>query len=194
MRGTGVSSLRGKLGESLASVKKFDKPVDEATTSSLQALKAYSEGTAARLKGNESGAVALLKHAIELDQNFAVAHAYLGTAYHNLGQMALYEQYLKQAFDLRDRASERERLYIAGHYYDAIGDIEQSLQVWQLYHQTYPNDEVPDSNLAVTYDRLGDYEKDVKYSLDGIRVEPDSSYGYLNAAYGYSALGRFEES
>jgi len=192
--GTGVSSLRGKLGESLASVKKFDKPLEEATTSSLEALKAYSEGAAARLKGNEPGAVSLLKHAIELDPNFASAHAYLGTTYHNLGQMGLYEQYLKQAFDLRDRASERERLYIAGHYYDAIGDIEQSLQTWQLYRQTYPNDEAPNSNIAVTYDRLGDYEKDVQYSLEGIRIAPDSNYGYLNAAYGYTALGRFEES
>jgi serine/threonine protein kinase/tetratricopeptide (TPR) repeat protein len=192
--GTGVSSLRGKLGESLASVKKFDKPLEEATTSSLEALKAYSEGAAARLKGNEPGAVSLLKHAIELDPNFASAHAYLGTTYHNLGQMGLYEQYLKQAFDLRDRASERERLYIAGHYYDAIGDIEQSLQTWQLYRQTYPNDEAPNSNIAVTYSRLGDYEKDVQYSLEGIRIAPDSNYGYLNAAYGYTALGRFEES
>jgi serine/threonine protein kinase/tetratricopeptide (TPR) repeat protein len=192
--GAAVSHLRGKLGESLASVQKFDKPLDEATTSSLEALKAYSEGTAARLKGNESGAIALLKHAIELDPDFASAHAYLGTTYHNLGQMALYEQYLKQAFDLKDRASERERLYIAGHYYDAIGDIEQSLQTWQLYHQTYPNDEAPNSNIAVLYDQLGDYERDLQYSLEGIRVAPDSSYGYLNAAYAYSALGRFEEA
>src|SRR5579862_4436241 len=192
--GAAVSGLRGKLGESLASVKRFDKPLDEATTSSLDALKAYSEGTAARLKGNEPGAVALFKHAIELDPNFASAYAYLGTTYHNLGQMALYEQYLKQAFDLKDRASERERLYIAGHYYDAIGDIEQSLQTWQLYQQTYPNDETPYSNIAVTYDRLGDYEKDLQYSLEGIRVAPDSNYGYLNAAWSYTALGRFEEA
>jgi serine/threonine protein kinase/tetratricopeptide (TPR) repeat protein len=192
--GTAVTAMRGKLGESLASVKKFDKPLDEATTSSLEALKAYSEGTAARLKGNEPGAAALLKHAIELDPNFASAHAYLGSTYHNLGQMALYERYLKQAFDLKDRASERERLYIAGHYYDAIGNIEQSLQTWQLYHQTYPNDEAPASNIAVLYSQLGDHEKEIQYSLEGIRVAPDSSYGYLNAAFGYSALGRFEES
>jgi serine/threonine protein kinase/tetratricopeptide (TPR) repeat protein len=192
--GTGVSNLRGKLGESLASVKKFDKPLEEATTASLDALKAYSEAMAARSKGNEIGAIALLKHAIELDPNFASAHAYLGTAYSNTGQKGLYEQYLKEAFDLKDRASERERLYIAGHYYDAIGDIEQSLQVWELYHQTYPKDEVPDSNLAVMYDRLGDYEKDLQYSLQGIRAAPDSNYGYLNAAYAYTALGRFEEA
>ena len=192
--GTGVSSLRGKLGESLASVKKFDKPLDEATTSSLEALKAYSEGSALRNKGNEAGAIPLLKHAIDLDPNFASAHAILGSTYSNLGQSSLYEKYLKQAFDLKDRSSERERLYIAGHYYDSIGDIDQQMQTWQLYVQTYPNDEIPTSNLAVLYDRLGEYETGLKFSLRGIQLAPDSNYGYLNAAWAYDALGRFEEA
>jgi serine/threonine protein kinase/tetratricopeptide (TPR) repeat protein len=192
--GTAVSAMRGKLGESLATVKKFDKPLDEATTSSLEALKAYSDAVAARNKGDEQAAVTMLKHAIELDPNFASAHAYLGTAYSNMGQVALYEKNLKEAFDLKDRASEKERLYIAGHYYDSIGDLEQSLQTWQFYQQTYPNDEIPYSNLAVMYGRLGDFEKDLKYSLDGIRIDPDSGYGYLNASWSYNALGRFEEA
>ncbi|HEY1421944.1 MAG TPA: protein kinase [Candidatus Acidoferrum sp.] len=192
--GTAVSAMRGKLGESLATVKKFDKPLDEATTSSLEALKAYTDGTATRNKGNEAGAVAMLKHAIELDPNFASAYAYLGTTYNNMGQDVLYEQYLKQAFDLKDRASEKERLYIAGHYYDAIGDIEQSLQTWQFYQQTYPNDEIPYSNLAVLSARLGDFDKSLQLSLDCIRLEPESGYGYLNAAWAYDAMGRFEEA
>jgi serine/threonine protein kinase/Flp pilus assembly protein TadD len=192
--GAAVSNLRGKLGESLASVKKFDKPLDEATTSSLEALKAYTEAKATRDKGDEYGAVPLFKHAIGLDPNFASAYAYLGTTYSNMGQTNLYEEYLKKAFDLKDRASERERFYIAGHYYDSLGDVEQSLQTWQLYHQTYPNDEVPDSNLAVLYGRMGDSEKDLQFSLEGVRVAPDSNYGYLNAAYSYIALGRFEEA
>ena len=192
--GTAVSGMRGKLGESLASVKKFDKPLAEATTSSLEALKAYSDALALREKGNEQGAVALLKHAIELDPNFASAHAYLGTAYGNMGQLALYEKYLQEAFDLKERASEKERLYIAGHYYDSIGDLEQTLQTWQFYQQTYPNDVGPYSNLAVMYSRLGDFEKCLKYSLDAIRVDPDSGYGYLNAAWSYNAMGRFEEA
>jgi serine/threonine protein kinase/tetratricopeptide (TPR) repeat protein len=191
---TAVTAMRGKLGESLATVKKFDKPLDEATTSSLEALKAYSDAVAARNKGDEQAAVTMLKHAIELDPNFASAHAYLGTAYSNMGQVALYEKNLKEAFDLKDRASEKERLYIAGHYYDSIGDLEQSLQTWQFYQQTYPNDEIPFSNLAVMYGRLGDFEKDLKYSLDGIRIDPDSGYGYLNASWSYNALGRFEEA
>jgi serine/threonine protein kinase/tetratricopeptide (TPR) repeat protein len=192
--GTSVSAVRAKLGESLASVKRFDKPLEEATTSSLGALKAYSEGCALRLKGNEAAAVPLLKHAIELDPNFASAHAILGTSYNNLGQIALYEKYLKQAFDLKDRSSERERLYIAGHYYDSIGDIDQEMQTWQLYAQTYPNDEIPTSNLAVLYARLGDYEAGLKSSLRGIQLAPESNYGYLNAAWAYDALGRFEEA
>ena len=192
--GSAVSNLRGKLGESLASVKKFDKPLEEATTSSLEALKSYTEATAARTKGDEYGAVALFKHAIELDPNFASAYAYLGTTYSNMGQRDLNEQYQKRAFDLKDRASERERYYIAGHYYDSIGDLEQSLQTWQLYHQTYPNDDVPDSNLAVAYEQLGDFEKGLQISLENIRAAPESNYGYLNAAFSYTALGRFEEA
>ena len=192
--GTAVSAMRGKLGESLATVKKFDKPLEEATTSSLDALKAYSEASALRSLGNEAGAVPLLKHAIELDPNFASAQAILGTAYHNLGQTGFYEKYLKQAFDLKDRASERERLYIAGHYYDAIGNIDQELQTWQLYAQTYPNDEIPLSNLGVLYSQLGDYESGLKYSLQEIQIAPESNYGYLNASWAYDALGRFEEA
>ena len=192
--GAAVSKLRGKLGESLSSVQKFDKPLQEATTTSLEALKAYSEATAAREKGDEYAAVPLFKHAIGLDPTFASAYAFLGTTYSNMGQRDLYEQYLKKAFDLRDRASERERLYIAGHYYDSLGDVEQSLQTWSLYHQTYPNDEVPDSNLAVLYGRMGDFEKDLQFSLEGIRAAPDSNYGYLNAAFSYLALGRAEEA
>ena len=192
--GTAVSNLRGKLGESLSSVKRFDKPLEEATTSSLEALKAYTEGSALRGKGDEASAVPLLKHAIELDPNFAFAHATLGSAYRNLGQTGLYEKYLRLAFDLKDRASERERLYIAGHYYDSIGDIDQQMQTWQLFSQTYPNDEIPMSNLSVLYARLGDYENGLKFSLKGIQVAPDSNYGYLNAAWAYIALGRFEEA
>src|ERR1700730_17630902 len=192
--GEAVSKLRGKLGESLASVKKFDKPLAEVTTSSLEALKAYTDARAARDKGDECGADSLFKHAIGLDPTFASAYAFLGTTYSNMGQTEPYEQYLKQAFDLRDRASERERFYIAGHYYDSLGDIEQSLQTWHLYHQTYPNDETPDSNLAVLYGRLGDSEKALQFSLEGTRVAPDSNYGYLNAAFSYIAFGRFEEA
>jgi serine/threonine protein kinase/tetratricopeptide (TPR) repeat protein len=192
--GTAVSAMRGKLGESLATVKKYDKPLEEATTSSLDALKAYSEASALRSLGNEAGAVPLLKHAIELDPNFASAQAILGTAYHNLGQTGFYEKYLKQAFDLKDRASQRERFYIAGHYYDAIGDIDQELQTWQLYAQTYPNDEIPLSNLGVLYSQLGDYESGLKYSLQEIQIAPESNFGYLNASWAYAALGRFEEA
>ena len=192
--GSALSKMRGKLGESLGSIQKFDKPLEEATTSSLEALKAYSQGMEARNKGDEYGTIGLFKHAIELDPNFASAYAVLGATYGNLGQRNLYEENLKRAFDLKDRAGERERLYIAGHYYDAVGDLNQSLQTWELYHQTYPNDEISDSNLAVAYERLGDFEKSLQYALEGTRAAPDSVYGYTNAAYDYMALGRFEEA
>ena len=192
--GGALSKMRGKLGESVASIQKFDKPLQEATTSSLEALKAYSQGYEARDRGDEYGSIGLLKHAIELDPNFASAYAVLGAINGNLGQRDLYQQNMKRAFELKDRAGERERLYIAGHYYDAIGDLNQSLQTWLLYHQTYPNDNVPDSNLSVAYQKVGDFEKALEYALEGIRTAPDSGYGYGNASYSYMALGRFEEA
>src|SRR5262249_52060462 len=107
--GSVTAKLREKLGESLASVQKFDKPLEEATTSSLEALKAYSQGREARNRGDEERSLNFFKRAIELDPNFAMAYANLGTAYGNLGQQELNEQNLKKAFDLRERASEREK-------------------------------------------------------------------------------------
>src|SRR5262249_24081066 len=111
------SQLRGNLGESLTSVQKYDKPLSEATTSSLDALKALSLGDMKHGEGDEFGAIPNYKRAVELDPNFAMAYARLGAVYNNLGQTALSDEYRKKAFELRDRASERERLYIASHYY-----------------------------------------------------------------------------
>jgi tetratricopeptide (TPR) repeat protein len=121
-----ASNLRNKLGESLGSVQKFATPLEQATTSSLEALKAFSLGQAAHLKLDDPGAVPHLKRAIELDPNFAMAYAILGTAYNNLTQGTLSRETLKKAFDLKDRASERERFYIVAHYYDeAAGEIDK---------------------------------------------------------------------
>ena len=124
--GKAASSLRGKLGESLASVQKFDAPIEEATTSSLEALKAFSLGEAERDKGDEFGAIPFYKRAIELDPNFAVAYARVGQAYANNGQEELAIENTKQAFERRDRTSELEKLYISTHYYDIVtGEARQ---------------------------------------------------------------------
>ena len=192
--GVGVEQLRGKLGESLASIQKFDKPLQEVTTSSLEALKAFTQGDELREKGDALPPVALYQHAIELDPNFAMAYARLGNQYLTVGQADLARKNFQKAFELRERASEREKFYITGKYYDATGETEHLIQALELYVRTYPSDATPRINLAVAYQNLGEYDKCLTSSLEGIRLEPDSWYGYVNAAYCYTALGRYDEA
>ncbi len=192
--GLGAQKLRGNLGESLASVQKFDKPLQEVTTSSLEALKAFTQGDELREKGDALPPVAMYKRAIELDPNFAMAYARMGNQYLTVGQLDLARQNFQKAFELRERASEREKFYITEKYYDGTGQLEQSIQAMELYAQTYPSDQTPRVNLAVAYQILGDFDKGLTNSLEAIRLEPDSWYGYVNAAYCYTALGRFDEA
>jgi serine/threonine protein kinase/tetratricopeptide (TPR) repeat protein len=192
--GLGADKLRGNLGESLASVQKFDKPLQEVTTSSLEALKAFTQADELREKGDALPPVALYKRAIELDPNFAMAYARIGNQYLTVGQLDLARQNFQKAFELRERASEREKFYITEKYYDGTGQLEQSIQAMELYAQTYPSDQTPRVNLAVAYQVLGDFDKALTHSLEAIRLEPDSWYGYVNAAYCYAALGRFDEA
>jgi len=146
---TAAASLRGKLGESLASIQKFDVPV-EATTTSLEALKAYSMGiTTSRTKG-DAAAIPFLKRALELDPNFAVAYASLGVMYGNLGQASLSAENIKKAYALRDRVSEHEKSRIAALYYaNVTGELEQAIQVYEMWAKSYPQDLVPPNNLGV---------------------------------------------
>ena len=152
------SSLRKKLGESLASVQKYDKPLSEATTSSLEALKAFSLGDMKHQMSDELAALPFYQRAVELDPNFAMAYARLGTVYTNLGQTELAEKNREKAFELRDRASEHEKLYIMSHYYVDSGQLEKGITALELYKQTYPRDSIPYNNLAVVYNQMGQYE------------------------------------
>jgi len=187
------NEMRGKLGESLASIQKFDKPLEEATTSSLEALKAFTLADAKHSASDDLGSVPLYKQAIELDPNFAVAYARLATVYGNYGQADLSEQYRKKAFDLKDRATERERLYITSHYYSDSGQLEKGISEYELFKQTYPREVTPYVNLAVTYSQLGEFQKSLDYAKDAMRIDPDESRGYGQAAYMYAALGRPDE-
>jgi tetratricopeptide (TPR) repeat protein/tRNA A-37 threonylcarbamoyl transferase component Bud32 len=192
--GQAAARLRGKLGESLASIRKYDKPLSEATTSSLDALKAFSLGDAARAAGNELGSIPYYKQATELDPNFAMAFARLGTVYNNLGQEELSEAYRKKAFELRDRASEKERLYITAHYYADSGQLERGMAAYELYRQTYPRDSVPYNNLALTFYTLGQFDKALENALEAVRLDPDSGFPYGAAAQAYTALNRLDEA
>jgi eukaryotic-like serine/threonine-protein kinase len=190
--GTAASSLRGKLGESLATVQKFDVPV-EATTPSLEALKAFSMGiTTFRAKGNAE-AIPFYKRAIELDPNFAVAYASLGLVYGNLGQASLAAENIKKAYDLRDRVSEREKYRISALYYQNVtGELEQATQVYELWGKSYPQDVVPPGNLGYIYSVLGQYEKGLAATEESQRLAPDAT-GYANLAGSYLQLNRFDD-
>jgi eukaryotic-like serine/threonine-protein kinase len=189
-----ANQMRQKLGESLASIQKFDKPLEQATTSSLEALKSYTVGDQKHALGDDLGAAPFYKRAIELDPNFAMAYARLAVVYSNFGQMSVSEPYLDKAFELRDRASEPERLYITAHYYADNGQLEKGNAAYELYKQTYPREITPYVNLGVTYLNLGEFDKALANAQEAMRVDPDESRGYGTAAQAYEGLNRPEEA
>jgi serine/threonine protein kinase/tetratricopeptide (TPR) repeat protein len=193
--GKGAEDIRGKLGESLASIQKYSTPINQATTSSLEALKAYSLGMQARSNKGEEAAAPFLKQAISLDPNFAMAYATLGQVEMNQGEPAVSAEYTKKAYDLRDRASEAEKFYIDTHYFENVNrDEEKAEQVYELWSQTYPRDGIPLNNLGVLHQTLGDWEKALELGRQALKTgEPESIY-YTQVASSYLALGRYDEA
>jgi eukaryotic-like serine/threonine-protein kinase len=191
--GKAAASLRGRLGESLATIQKFDVPV-EATTPSLEALKAFSMGITTVHTRGFAEAIPFYKRALELDPNFAVAYASLGVAYGNLGQASLAAKNIKKAYDLRDRVSEREKYRIASLYYTNVtGELEQASQVYELWAKSYPQDGIPPGNLGWIYAQLGQYEKALYETQESQRLEPDVT-GYANLAGSYLQLNRLDDA
>ena len=188
------TQLRSRLGESISSVQKFDKPLAQATTSSLEALKSFTLGDMKHTSGDEFQAIPYYQRAIELDPNFAMAYARLGTVYLNLGQSELSEENRKRAFELRDRASEREKLYITSHYYADSGQLEKGLTALELYKQTYPHDSVPYNNLANIYSQLGQFENALENAQRSLELDPTSASGYTNVAAAFAGLNRLDEA
>ena len=190
-----VSSLRQKLGESLASVQQFATPLEQATTSSLEALKEYSLGEAEHLKTNDHAAIPHLKRAIEIDPNFALAYATLGTVYNNRSKITESNDCLKKAYDLRERASEPERLYILAHYYGQVtGDIAKENEVYEQWNRTYPRDTTPLDNVAENYRAMGRFEKALAAGSEAVRLDPKDAYAYQNLAAAYLNLDRYDEA
>jgi eukaryotic-like serine/threonine-protein kinase len=194
--GSAASKLRGKLGESLASIQKYDAKVEEATTSSLEALKAFSLGEAERDKGSEYTAIPFYKHAIELDPNFAVAYARLGQTYNNTGQSALASETTKQAFERRERASEVEKLYVSTHYYENVtGEWDKAIEAYQLWKRTYPRDSTPTNNLGVAYNvYLGKFDQGLAEALETMSLDPNSAFSYGLLGDSYFGLNRIAEA
>jgi serine/threonine protein kinase/tetratricopeptide (TPR) repeat protein len=193
--GGAVSKMRGKLGESLASVQKFDVPIEQVTTSSLEALKAFALGNAEFDQGRELQSLPFYKRAVELDPNFAWVYARMGVTYANAGENEKAIEATRKAYELRDRVSEREKLYITEHYYQTVtGEEDKEMATLELYGQTYPNDDVPPNNLAVGYEQEGDYAKAAEKGRDAVRVDPNSSGAWANMAYGYFGANRPDEA
>jgi len=190
-----ASALRTKLGESLASVQKFATPIEEATTPSLEALKAYSVGRRALLTKGDVAGLPYLRHAIELDPNFAVAYTSVAVAYSNLGQATLASENAKKAFGLRERVSEREKARISAFYYTFVtGELDKSNQAYELWKQSYPRDFLPRSNRGDNYMRLGQWEQALRETQDAMRLEPNSAVINANLAWIQLALNHTEEA
>jgi tetratricopeptide (TPR) repeat protein len=188
--------LRAKLGESQSTVQKFNTPLQQATTPSLEALKTYTMGTQMfGGKGEHAAAVAYFQRAITLDRNFAMAYAVLGTIYSVLGETSLSMQNAKKAYELRESVSERERFYIETHYYDYVTeDIEKSRRVYELWAQTYPRDEKPRNNLGGIYMALGRYDQSFLEFHENLRLAPETAIPYFNLMWSCLALGHLEEA
>jgi serine/threonine protein kinase/tetratricopeptide (TPR) repeat protein len=193
--GEAASKLRGELGESLATVQKLDVPLEQATTSSLEALQAYSLGEKAR---NEKGSAAALPYnqrAIQLDPNFAMGYLAVGDNYQTLGELGRASEYFTKAFQLQEHASEREKLNIAAVYYRVVtGELDKAVQTYQEAIESYPRDFVAYGHLGGVYADQGQYEKAAETTRQCLRLRPDRVVPY-EAIAGYAlALQRFDEA
>jgi DNA-binding winged helix-turn-helix (wHTH) protein/tetratricopeptide (TPR) repeat protein len=193
--GAAAADLRRRLGETLASIQKFDAPIEEATTPSLEAMKAFTLAGDSRATGQEAEAIPFFERAIALDPNFAMADARLGTLYANIGEVVRGGQYLRKAFELRSRVSEPERLYITARYLDVVeGDLEKSLQNYEIWTQVYPKDWKPFNNLAVVCLAIGCFDKAESAARQARQLFPSHVFPHSNFAAALMALGRFDEA
>jgi eukaryotic-like serine/threonine-protein kinase len=193
--GTAASNLRQKLGESLSSIKKYDVAIEQATTSSLEALKAFALGNEARSNGRTSESLKFYEQAVELDPNFAMAYARIGVHYGNQQQLETARQYVEKAFALRDRVSEREKFYISEKYYNYVtGELDKTLEVLQAWTAQYPNDYIPHNNLALNYMLVGRYEDAQKEARKAIEISPNNLSARENLFSSFVSLGRFDEA
>ena len=192
--GKSASRMRGKLGESLSSIRKLDKPLEEATTSSLAALKAFSEGEETRNKSGDEEAIPLYQHAIDLDPNFALAYARLGTIYGDTGESGRAIEYGTKAYELRDRVTERERFYIMAHHYEALRDVSKTIETYELWMKSYPRDSIPQLNIGGDYGILGQHEKALEASRKALELDPASQLNYVNTAAAFIDNNRLDEA
>ena len=192
---TAATNLRKKLGESLSMMQKYDVGIEQATTSSLEALKAFTMGNDERSKGRMRESLAFYKRAVELDPNFAMAYARIGVYYGNQEEFQAAKEYVQKAYDLRDRVSERERLYITEKYYMYLtGELDKTIQTQQTWVSLYPNDFIPHNNLSLNYKIQGRYDEALKESLEAVRLSPNNTSARDNLIASFLGVGQIDEA
>jgi eukaryotic-like serine/threonine-protein kinase len=194
--GRAASQMRQRLGESLSTVEKLGIPIEQATTPSLEALQAYSLARRAMTqKADYSGALPLFQRAIALDPTFAMAYAALGTVYHNVGEGNLAAENVEKAYGLRGRVSEREKLYIESHYDQFVaGDVPKTIQVYELWSQTYPRDSLPHTNMGICYQSLGENDKALAEFQSALQLTSGDGLDYADLTTAYTRLNRFTDA
>jgi tetratricopeptide (TPR) repeat protein len=194
--GKTASEIRNRLGESLSTVQKFDTPLVLATTSSLEALKAFSAGTRVMSASGDAAALPFLKHAVELDPSFALAYAWLGIAHTSIGEPGIAASYTRKAYELRSRTSEPERYFISTIYSKEVtGNIKAAEQSCQSWGAAYPRMDTPHFYLSgAIFPVTGQYERAVEQAKEAIRLNPDSPVSYAFLMFDETALGRFDEA
>ena len=193
--GSAAGQLRRGLGESLMSIAKYDAPIQDATTKSLDALKSYSLGLVTRRRQGDAASLPFFRKAIEQDPDFALAHARLSTVLSNLGEFQPSIDEIRKAYQMKDRVSEPERLYIIARYYTVVEySLGKTIDTYQVWIQTYPNDYVPHSNLGNAYQARNEHAKAAEEFQTAIRLAPDEPLPYGNLAQSYMALGKLDDA
>jgi tetratricopeptide (TPR) repeat protein len=193
--GGAVSLFREKLGESLGSIQRYDAKIEEASTSSLEALKAYSQGLRTRRTSGDFDSVPFFRRAIELDPEFALAYARLGTVYANLGQGDEARKMTSRAYEFRGKVSEVERFYIEARYYTTVeADTQKALDVYRVWLAAYPNDYTALANAALLLKQRGETAEALRYQEAATRVAPDQPIAWQNIGDTYLSLGRFADA
>jgi tetratricopeptide (TPR) repeat protein len=193
--GRSVSAFREKLGESLSSVQRYDQNIEAATTTSLEALKAYSQGMTTRRTQGDFESVSFFRRAVELDPNFALAHARLGTVLSNLGENAEAEKATRRSYELRDKVSDRERWYIDARYYSTVDrKPEQAIEAYRLLLATYPDDYAAHSNIGTLYRNQGRNKEALRHLEEAVRLSPMQPLGHLNLGGAYVDEGRYADA
>jgi len=193
--GPAASRLREKLGESLATLKSFDAPIENVTTSSLDAFRQYSLGTIAHSRGDYDHAIPFYQAAIQKDPNFAIAHARLAFCFNNTRQLEAGRSESIKAYELRDRVSERERFIITSNYYGAVtGQWDEQIKELEKWKATYPHDFEPLNFLSNRYTTVGPFDLAVVEGNKAIELNPNDARPYVNVGVAFIELNKFDEA